>query len=559
MAFLTNSKSLVLIHIYASYLWPAMRFRQSHERTMYLLESEKNNLSSAAKKEGEQVNSNQLITCTRAGDRDYDSKFGLIPEIPRVGFIYYCLSTGSLLAMLIVCSLFYDRILDKSGENYFLSCVWPRMLIHEQISQPLSLVICWNMCSLHLVWRLMAVTFVARKQATFETFQFMLADENVIQRVIDIFGTDHWTGFKWSQSIYDQQLIESWQFKSLRDCLFHQFGHQTYGAKYRLRLNRTLTTQRKLIFATRVASLMLLFGYFYCTFAIVLGIPTLIYRQHMIYEGCPKIEFMDPIYWLRLVSSGAFSLIAMIDSAAFGLYFVLSGLSVVYDAYLYWGRLRERINRMSRELHHHQASKDFYNFSRHSPLAQRVAHDRTTENWQRKQLLRLRNQRDYFGTRFDKELEKLRASFVDFFGQVRKFNRLIDIMITFVISGWLAFNVVFTLTGVQTGTSIDRWNHQIVRVFQMVGFVFFFVSFALPLIELRRIIQSGYPTICSLMALDMSANKTKWAEILMHYTYRPTYAFTCFESKIFSRIILMQVLSYTITVVFVIEILQGAN
>lgn len=556
MRFKLDFKLYFLYQFYTAYTWLSMSYKQARELEAHSEGSNPNVcvIRSSEQKGDDETIRKQARAHFKSLGPEQSLKFGVVPDLPVLGKAYYYLSTMVHLIMVVAYPLFYGKILDKSGKNYFFSCLWPRLLMDERISQRVTLIFCWNLCTLHIVWRT-CIGIMFRRQFHHGCAKFMLADEKIVKKVIDLTANPR-NGSSYATIGYgcDLWLAESWQFKALRDCMFFSVPNKTTGPKYILRPNRTIEAHQRLIRRSKlvfalIAALWLLIG----GYVVVHHTITMIYRQNRVYEGCQLVD-QDGKSIFRFLLTFLVTFVVLVDSANSGTVASAFAMSQIWDIYEYWSELQKWTAAIKQELSLLRATGS-------NIYASRQAFSRQLDEADDKQLTSSCNQKGRprrFKGQLDEAIRVVQWYASDFFHEICEVDKFIGTIITFTICVWLSFNTLFTLTGIQTGASIDNGNHIIVRGFQLAGLALA-LTFFLPIVWVRNSIESGYATFCSIMALDGgTASKREWIKISMFYTERPRYSFTCFDSRIFSRLVIMRVLSYTITFIFVVENLHLA-
>lgn len=147
---------------------------------------------------------------------------------------------------------------------------------------------------------------------------------------------------------------------------------------------------------------------------------------------------------------------------------------------------------------------------------------------------------------------ELQMMLADFFRELKQLNKYMSIVVPFAVISWIATNAVLSIVGLQFNTS----GRYIVRGIHSIGLVIISIlSYNALGVPVKT--APAYAIINSIAAIDSTHNKHYWLFLLNSYTARPCYAFTIlYTTKIFTRLALLQVFAYTISIIFIVEDFQ---
>ena len=146
------------------------------------------------------------------------------------------------------------------------------------------------------------------------------------------------------------------------------------------------------------------------------------------------------------------------------------------------------------------------------------------------------------------ECRQIQDSLCDFFDCVRQANYFVTVLNLFWLANWLCLTTATTIVGFKTLTDIA-----FVRIVGLLSLLvtLFACCFAL---LVRRAVRPTYQVLCTIMALDKSAEeKLRWKAILEYYSPMKQYAFRFFGDKVFSEIACLKIISFSLTIFAVFE------
>lgn len=150
----------------------------------------------------------------------------------------------------------------------------------------------------------------------------------------------------------------------------------------------------------------------------------------------------------------------------------------------------------------------------------------------------------------EKDITQLQSMLADFFKQLIYADKILSVIMAFVLVVWLVSNTVITLAGLQlTSGSL------IIRAIQVVGLLVVTVQ-TYYIIYMNRKTRSIYKSLASLMTLDETVYKRRWIDLLKYYTEKPRYGITLMHKEPYTLLTFFKFFSYTITSIFIIDNLK---
>lgn len=580
-----SPKRMLLYHVYGASIWSAIRENQARSlrtpsnhrlpqaRSVHLntINVSKEHIGWQSATEMSHVGPVSLgpDSAEEETDQGHCLMYGLLPPMSSLGHSYYVISTLVHIFHTLYNIICYRMILDQEGRYYLLSCYMPRLIISEQLHHSLAIQISVTWSLILLVWR--ALMFARRRSMPFDTLEFLLVDEDILEKIRHITITGQ-------QFVFDPQMVElvrSPRFASIRDNLFYWCERR---GQHFLRPNRTAHAYRRLIGSIELfTSLMLIVSVTFMGAITIDGFRTLIFSQEKFYTVCDIVLF-DLGYFLRILGSLSLGFVYITDTILFLGFGVVFSFHVVEDILLYWTELVKRIDDLRDKLSRSNAILVEYRRQTsclaaagwHRKRIKRTSRRRrrtdclgeiqqgrvvTVINQQRNVMSEQERRRlavGSYGLGVEREAEKLQRSLFDFFTQLGRANKYASSLISVGLSILLVFNICFTLNGAQTSTKLPLVDQIVIRVIQLWGLVLTVIMSGIVL-RLKTKTEPAYVELSTLMAYDSSGSKTYWSKLLCYYTGKPAYAFTYLNGQIFSRLSLMKILSYTITFVLFVE------
>lgn len=125
--------------------------------------------------------------------------------------------------------------------------------------------------------------------------------------------------------------------------------------------------------------------------------------------------------------------------------------------------------------------------------------------------------------RIDMEIFILQQQIIDFFTQLKHYNKYVSLVASFFFLSW---SVLFMASSYFAATSESMTLVMLIRILQVYGLV----AILAPLYALLRIrtrTKRSYPIIASIMSFERDpARQGYWSQILEHYTDKPFFGFT---------------------------------
>ena len=296
-----------------------------------------------------------------------------------------------------------------------------------------------------------------------------------------------------------------------------------FRKEYVVRPNRTIEAREELAKTVSFCLKVTIIVQVILSPLIYIGLSTIFYKQSIIFEGCPdsNANYKQPVYWLRVIATFTISCVHAVDGF-FALVGGIWGTALVSgDLLIYWR-------------HNHNCSAGLIRklVSNESRLcsAKNVSLETKLECY----------------SRF--ECRRLQENLCDFFACVRRANNSIALPTHSILFFWLCCITLTAAIGFKSATNLE-----FVRIVGLLLFIIMSLVCCLSL-RLKRRVQPSYPILCSLTALEQNgAIKQQWLTILEYYWPMKMYAFTLFGNQVFTELTCLRIISYTLTIVAVVE------
>lgn len=445
------------------------------------------------------------------------SKSGLIlPRLPVVLRAWHVFSTtvhlaNILFSLFLVLNYYKDGRLVK--DEHSITCFVPRFAPHEMIKQKDMAWIGGLLSSLHIAWRLL----MSRMGRNFrlDMVSFILWDSDIIRLASN-----------WQTAT---RSIQRWNtLDGVQKVFFYTIQGRFSKARVQINMrpNRTIEAHFKLCkLLSNYFNLALVLLSLIAPTMIFYGTKSIYFRHEIIYEGC-KVVYFDTTYWYRSISAYIVAAPIFIDSIAALPFPPLLCCMMVHDLILYWQNVQQTLRRLTKSIPDLSLEREMFPQADGKP-----------------ELVRTPRQIHF-------ELEKvfIQSTINDFFRQLGFVNGYVSILSSFILLAWLISNSVLTLIGLQlnvtNGTLVIRFI-QLLAIFIVGGASFI-------ILKVKSSTEPAYKVLCSLAAVDSSLDKRRWISLMEVYTAERRYGFTLFNSKLFTILILLKVISYTFTVILII-------
>lgn len=441
--------------------------------------------------------------------------------------------------------LFWRHCLDPTSGFY---CHSPRPIYSRYLEPRHSIILAWQFSAITLIWR----TIVTCWRSYFVT--------DLVAFVVNESDEDKKSS-EFNSNCYNWQKVMNLQHSST--FLHRQTGKESLI----LRPNRT-PAAKKLLF-DRIDEI---FRWSSVSATAVLVVMTAAVLSSVIDEQreismAPQCGHQTAEWTISLRTVGSYLLTMFYIAEGLPAFLYQSGLNstILFDLNVYWQHIQLRIERLRLQLsysnnirnnknNNYTSNENFYhNRSLKEPLGlyRRGRGPKT-------QFASKRRSISEADERIIVEVAKLHASLKDFFEQVHRTDAFESFLVTLSMTIWFGSNAIFTATGVQFDNS-NRYSKSI-RIIQF-GIFCLIWQLNMPILAFKARVESTYASLCSVMALDQTKclpiknnlPQTKWIGVMSYYTHGARYSFTLFGAHIYSRLTFLTFISYTITLVFLLE------
>ena len=520
--FLFSNRSRIFVAICMSFLYKQHKVFLSEETRKILARKKR-----PQKKVDERDDEKQVLSRTL-------DELGIFKQ-PFYIQLYLALST-TVHVVNFFAVIFYT--FHKPTKSLDMNCFLVRLVFHESIPQKVFIWLGWILSAYHLTWR------------CFVSHSFAGALGPTIKYTLIPFATSE-------LSLLEQATeLKTKPTKCSIELLTREIYLKVSGdnqVAYVMRPNRTIKSRRKfdqivtVWFRTGFAS------FFVFVSLGSVGLRTLLLKQSIIFAGCSdaKSDYTTLIYWYRFFGSTLLGFCQAVDSFVLFLVASFTLFATSSDMLVYWRDIHKRL----------VALRDKILLSQHVQTELQRAFLSLKQATAAKQAAFL--QCDTFHTNSFRvarktkqeiliESRELRASLADFFACLRQADIYVSTLMGLFLSVWLSSTATASFLGLQSATTPIPIRIAAFLFFNLIAFICY-----MPL-QVKRATEQTYPILCALIALDSFENMEQWRRILEYFATR-RYAFTLFGGKVFTQITFLKIISYTFTIIVVLETLFNKN
>lgn len=541
-----NKENFHWRHKFLFYLWGSWLYNPVRDNLLAKIRA-KSNLGISDERSSER--SANTMPDTKSKDEEVSPEdIGLLPKMHPIARAYQILTNTTLIIMFVKLTILFLDPKETLTSSYYLRCYMPKFVIVEDFEDRFFNIFSYVLCFNHLLWRFVVLKF--DKKLDLDVIPFLLAKTSLVQERIQL-GAER------------LNVLGGGNLDLLDESMFTRVRNE-----HILRPNRSLSARNELIktidFYFNGAAIIVII-LLVSTFPF--GLYGLGLRQRYIFTNCSEpLTASNAMYIYRIFSCGLVSLIFFTDGMIAMFFISMCGYLFAVDLLIYWRQVRARIDKC-----HHKTAAELLHpgSSGSSSLSSATCDDldagqmsrvygRTwTKYYAYKQERLTGKAAGNYGGRFyrtryiDEHLCELKWALIDFFAQLRKVDQFVTLLIAGTVGVWQTCNFAIDFSGLQLSS---KTNSQLIaiRSYQLIGIIVATGSCSL-ILRLKRNTEPAYPLLCGIVARDRSSNKRIWVRLLGIYTQRPHYAFTFLGGSIFSRLTFIKIISYTLTVIVIVE------
>lgn len=486
-------------------------------------------------------------------ERQVDIDFKM-PEMKAIFTAYYVTSTITHFF-----SFFHSIALIMIYESYWdlkleLNCYIPgRLSLHKDA---VKLVPYFQLISnaLHMIWRYLNVHYESSYRL--DGVIFLLSNEDSYRqqlgREIDV-----------DRSTKSNSIARGSSRNYLRDVLYLKIKFNENHSQSFLRPNRTVEAREKLvkIVDTIMIRCLVIAALLCClVYPIILAMILLDSGYIENYPTCsPELEklkaegrlgpysmtFWPPNHRLICLLFDAFiNLFTYVDDLVALIFPASLSLILTADLMIYWNHIDSKLNSLLLELKSFQINMELNQADGSMPTRF------CTTKWRARSSAAGIHGWDHTDDRLCKEIQILQAQIIDFFKQLRYYDKYVSLLITFLFQIWITMFVVTSYMAIKLD---DTYTLTVIRVIQLYGCA----ALSGPvygLLRLRRRTKNTYIQLCGIVAYENSHKfKSSWSTILEFYTHKANYGFSILHKFPLTWMSYLRCIATSISVLVVIE------